>query len=83
MGWLDPTHLMVVLVAISVVAALWLHIASAIKEARRKRSRRFFALGFSVGWTAATLFGRRNQPKSLRTLMMKRARPLGLARSSR
>ena len=86
MGWLEPTHLMILLVAIAVVAAIWIHTASVIAQAKRRRARRFFVLGFSAGWTAATIFGgRRRRPKTLQALVqhVKRASPLGLARSSR
>lgn len=84
MEWLEPSHLMVVLVAVALVAALCLHTASVVAEARRRRSRRVFALGFSAGWMAARIFGGR-RPLGLRALAnhAKRARPLGLARPSR
>lgn len=86
MGWLEPTHLMIVLVAIAIVAAIWIHTASVIAQAKKRRARRFFVLGFSVGWTAATVFGgRRRRPKTLQALVQqaKRIRPLSLARSFR
>lgn len=84
MEWLEPSHLMVVLVAVALIAALGLQAASVVAEAKRRRSRRLFALGFSAGWMAARIFGGR-RPKALRLLAQhaKRARPLGLARSSR
>lgn len=86
MGWLEPTHLMILLVAIAIVAAIWIHTASVIAQARKRRARRFFVLGFSAGWMAATIFGgRRRRPKTVQALIQqaKRGRPLGLARSSR
>ena len=58
MGWLDPTHLMILLVAIAVTAALSLHVASAVARAKRRRRRRSFLLGMSVGWTAARIVNR-------------------------
>ena len=69
MGWLEPTHLMFVLVSIAIVAALCLHIASVIAQAKRRRARRFFVLGFSAGWVAASIFGgKRRRRKALRPL---------------
>jgi hypothetical protein len=57
-AWLDPTHLMILLVAIAIAAALWLHVASAVSRAKRRRARRSFLLGMSVGWTAARIVHR-------------------------
>ena len=69
MGWLDPTHLMFLLVALAIVAALSLHVASVVAQAKRRRSRRFFVVGFSAGWVAATVFSAKRRRKTLHALM--------------
>lgn len=81
MEWVDPTHMMILLVVLAVGAALWLHTASALARARRRRrDRRIFAVGFATGWvTARFLPRRRPQPKALRAVAAIRARSLAIA----
>ena len=81
MEWVDPTHMMVLLVGIAVVAAVWLQTASTIQRARRRkrRDRRMFALGFSAGWLTATVLPRRRQPRALRAVADIKCRSLAIA----
>jgi|ERR1700737_1110840 len=60
MGPLDPTHLIALLVAVAIIAAIWGFIASAVARRNKRRARGSFLLGFFCGLTAgAILRGRR------------------------
>lgn len=79
MEWVDPTHMMVLLVVLAVTAAMWFQTATAVSRARRRRrDRRIFAVGFTAGWMAArVLRGRtfpRRPPQPLRAVAAVRAR---------
>ena len=58
MGSLEPTHLISLLVAVAIIAAICGFIASAVRN--KRRARRFFLLGFFCGWMAGGILrGRR------------------------
>jgi hypothetical protein len=60
MGSLEPTHLIALLVAVAIIAAMCGFIASAVARRNKRRARGFFLLGFFCGLMAgAILRGRR------------------------
>jgi len=60
MGSLEPTHLIALLVAVAIIAAMCGFIASAVARRNKRRVRGFFLLGFFCGLMAgAILRGRR------------------------
>jgi uncharacterized membrane protein YeaQ/YmgE (transglycosylase-associated protein family) len=60
MGSLEPTHLIALLVAVAIIAAICGFFASAVARRNKRRARGFFLLGFICGLMAgATLRGRR------------------------
>jgi|SRR5271157_1814813 len=60
MGLLGPTHLIALLLAVAIIAAICGFIASAVARRNRRRARGFFLLGFFCGlMTGAILRGRR------------------------
>lgn len=71
MEWVDPTHMMVLLVVLAAAAALWFQTATAVSRARRRRrDRRIFAVGFTTGWVAArVLRGHRRPPNAIAHLV--------------
>ena len=63
MGSLEPTHLIALLVAVAIIAAICGFIASAVARRNKRRARGFFLLGFFCGLMAgAILRGRRRGP---------------------
>jgi hypothetical protein len=78
MGSLGPTHLIAVLLAVAVVAAIGGFVASAFMRKNRRRARGPFLLGFFCGVTAsAMLRGRRHALNALGALAgRKDVRPL-------
>jgi uncharacterized membrane protein YeaQ/YmgE (transglycosylase-associated protein family) len=61
MGSLEPTHLIALLVAVAIIAAIFGFIASAVARRNKRRARGFFLLGFFCGLMAgAILRGRRS-----------------------
>src|ERR1700686_5502030 len=63
MGTLGPTHLIALLVAVAIIAAICGFIASAVARRNKRRARGFFLLGFFCGLMAgAILRGRRRGP---------------------
>ena len=60
MGSLGPTHLIALLLAVAIIAAIRGFIASAVAQRNKRRARGFFLLGFFCGLMAgAILRGRR------------------------
>jgi uncharacterized membrane protein YeaQ/YmgE (transglycosylase-associated protein family) len=60
MGSLGPTHLIALLVAVAIIAAICGFIASAVARRNKRRARGFFLVGFFCGLMAgAILRGRR------------------------
>jgi hypothetical protein len=69
MGSLGPTHLIALLLAVAIVAAIGGFVASAFTRRNRRRARGPFLLGFFCGVTAsAMLRGRRHALNALGAL---------------
>jgi uncharacterized membrane protein YeaQ/YmgE (transglycosylase-associated protein family) len=69
MGSLGPTHLIALLLAVAIIAALCGFIASAVARGNKRRARRFFLVGFVCGLMAgAILRGRRRHLNALGAL---------------
>ena len=69
MGSLGPTHLIALLVAVAIIAAMCGFIASAVARRNKRRARGFFLLGFVCGLMAgAILRGRRRGLNALGAL---------------
>src|ERR1700732_3929172 len=66
---LGPTHLIALLLAVAIIAALCGFIASAVARRNKRRARRFFLVGFVCGLMAGqVLGGRRPHLRALRAL---------------
>jgi uncharacterized membrane protein YeaQ/YmgE (transglycosylase-associated protein family) len=61
MGSLEPTHLISLLLAISIIAAICGFIASAVVWRNKRRARRSFLLGFFCGWMAGGILRGRHR----------------------
>jgi uncharacterized membrane protein YeaQ/YmgE (transglycosylase-associated protein family) len=60
MGSLGPSHLIALLLAVAIIAAIGGFIASAVTRRNKRRARGFFLLGFFCGWMAGSILrGRR------------------------
>ena len=60
MGSLEPTHLIALLVAVAIIAAICGFIASAAARRNKRRARGLFLVGFFCGLMAGTILrGRR------------------------
>ena len=59
MGSLGPTHLILLLLAVAIIAAICGFTASAVRNKRRARG--FFLLGFFSGWMAGAILRGRHQ----------------------
>ena len=69
MGTLGPTHLIALLLAVAIIAAICGFIASAVARRNKRRARRFFLVGFVCGFMAgAILRGRRRHLNALGAL---------------
>ena len=86
MGSLGPTHLVALLVAVAIVAAICGFMASAVARRKKRRPRALFVVGFFCGlMTGAILRRRRRRLNALVALctrhrQVSRRLPLGLAR---
>jgi uncharacterized membrane protein YeaQ/YmgE (transglycosylase-associated protein family) len=69
MGSLGPTHLIALLLAVAIIAAIGGFIASAVTRRNKRRARGFFLLGFFCGWMAGSILrGRRRGLNALGAL---------------
>ena len=60
MGSLGPSHLIALLLAVAIIAAIGGFITSAVTRRNKRRARGFFLLGFLCGWMAGSILrGRR------------------------
>jgi uncharacterized membrane protein YeaQ/YmgE (transglycosylase-associated protein family) len=86
MGSLGPTHLIALLVAVAVVAAMGGYVASAVVRRNKRRARGFFLLGFVCGWMAGPILrGTRRGLNALATVVRYgdvRSRSAGISRST-
>jgi len=61
MGSLGPTHLISLLLAVAIIAAICGFIASAVARRNKRRARGLFLLGFFCGWMAGAILRGRHQ----------------------
>src|ERR1700739_5050856 len=61
MGSLEPTHLISLLLAIAIIAAMCGFIASAVVRRNKRRARWFYLLGFFCGWMAGGILRGRHR----------------------
>ena len=61
MGSVGPTHLISLLLAVAIIAAICGFIASAVVRRNNRRARGFFLLGFLCGFIASPILRRRRR----------------------
>jgi uncharacterized membrane protein YeaQ/YmgE (transglycosylase-associated protein family) len=61
MGSVGPTHLISLLLAVAIIAAICGFIASAVVRRNKRRARGFFLLGFLCGFIASPILRRRRR----------------------
>ena len=59
MGSVGPTHLIALLLAVAIIAAMCGFLASTVARRNKRRARGFFLLGFLCGFIASPILRRR------------------------